>query len=290
MPTNPSYSSNQNDPENDPLNQTESNQTESSQTESTTRLSVPGPLIMGYILQPAKIIIQHIVPPNVNRINNINVEVKDVNFICPDIDIAPLFEEIKQLKETLKHILDTKQLSQEIGNELVGESYLRWDTQVRFYPTIVFIFLESEQDFLKRTILHNNLYKKKVQIKLRITNHTIEQFEKDELFLKNYVINIKSQIANLIETYYFSAGNKRCTYVNQGDVSWKTTIFAKNKQQAIMILTRLCNLIDQKIDPKMFTCTDLRSPNDIETDILVHLHKVSLLVNKKKYPIVLYHV
>lgn len=48
-----------------------------------------------------------------------------------------------------------------------------------------------------------------------------------------------------------------------------------------MILTRLCNLIDQKIDPKMFTCTDLRSPNDTETDILVHLHKVSLLVNKK---------
>lgn len=57
-----------------------------------------------------------------------------------------------------------------------------------------------------------------------------------------------------------------------------------------MILTRLCNLIDQKIDPKMFTSADIRSANEKENDILVYLHKASLLVNKKKYPIVLYHV
>lgn len=103
---------------------------------------------------------------------------------------------MKQLKDILKQLLDTKQLSQEIGNELVGETYLRWDTQVRFYPTIVFIFLESEEDFIKRSILNTDLYRTKVQIKLRIINHTIEEFENNESFLQNYVIKITSQISN----------------------------------------------------------------------------------------------
>ena len=129
-----------------------------------------------------------------------------------------------------------------------------------------------------------------MQIKLRIINHTIEEFENNESFLQNYVIKITSQISNWIDIFNINAGNVRCTYVNQNNVSWKTTIFAKDKQQAIMILTRLCNLIDQKIDPKMFTSADIRSANEKENDILVYLHKASLLVNKKKYPIVLYHV
>lgn len=156
MATNPSSSSNENNPENNP-----SKQQESFKEQIENRLSGQEPLIMGYILAPVKIVVELVVPPNVNSVNNVNVDVKDVNFICPDIDIAPLFEEMKELKETLKHILDTKQFSQEIGNELVGDTYLRWNTQVRFYPTIVFIFLESEEDFIKRSILNTDLYRKK---------------------------------------------------------------------------------------------------------------------------------
>lgn len=214
----------------------------------------------------------------------INLDIKDVNFICPDIDIVLLYKEMKELKEILKKLLDTKQLSQEIGNELVGETYLRWDTQVRFYPTIGFIFLESEEDFVRRSISNKDSYIKKVQIKLRITKHRIEEF------VKNYVINLKSKILNLIDTYNFHAGNTRCTYVNQGTVSWKTTIFARNKKEAMTILLRLSNLIEAKVDIRMLTSSDMRLVNKEESDILVYLHKVSLLVNKKKYPIMLYHV
>lgn len=243
----------------------------------------------GYMLQPAKIIIDIVHPAGLQGINNVFVDIKDVNFICPDIDIGPLFSEMKELKEILKKLLDTKQLSEEIGNELVGETYLRWDTQVRFYPTIVFIFLESEEDFVKRNISDKNVYRKKVQIKIRITKHSIENLETNEEFLKNYVINLKSKILNLVDTYNFTTGNKRCTYVNQGNVSWKTTIFACDKKEAMMILIRLYNLIEETVDVKMFTCSEIRLANEKESNILVYLHKVSLLINKKQKAIVLYH-
>lgn len=218
----------------DPNNSDEPQNNETAQETNNTsaRITLPQePLVMGYILQPAQILINHVVPPG-TLIQNPNVNIQEVQFICPDIDIAPLFLELQELKITLKEILNSKALAQEIGNELVGETYLRWDTQVRFYPTIVFIFLEDEQHFIKRSLLDPNLYKKKVQIKLRITNHTIEKLEKDETFLKTYILELRSKISNLADTYNFNTGNLRCTYVNQGSVSWKTTVFAKDKEQA----------------------------------------------------------
>lgn len=159
---------------------------------------------MGYVLAPAKIVVALIPPP----VGEVTVDIKEVKFICPDVDIAPLFLEMKEIKEVLKKILDTKQLSQEIGNELMGEPYLRWDTQVRFYLTIVFIFLESEEDFMKRNLLDKSEYRKKIQIKLRITNYTIEEFEKNKEFLKKCVMELKLQISNSIDTYKFAAGNE----------------------------------------------------------------------------------
>lgn len=164
MTTNFSSSSNENNQDNSTNNNSENNQDdnlmEPAENRANQRISIVDPLIMGYILKPAKILIEIVPSPNSTAVNNVNLDIKEVQFICPDIDIAPLFEEMRQLKEILKHILDTKQLSQEIGNELVGETYLRWDTQVRFYPTIVFIFLESEEDYLKISVLYKNPYKK----------------------------------------------------------------------------------------------------------------------------------
>lgn len=95
------------------------------------------------------------------------------------------------------------------------------------------------------------------------------------------MINLKSKISNLVDTYNFHTGNKRCTYVNQRNVSWKTTIFAHDKKEAMMILIRLCNLIEEMVDIRMFTSSEIRLANDKEANILVYLHKVRLLVNKK---------
>lgn len=284
MATNPSsFNPSENNPENI------QNTGETSQRASE-QISASPVFLTGYVNAPARVIVEVIRGKGQRPGDNINLTVKDINFKGPEVDIAPLFEELKQLKVTLKKILDTKQLSKEIGDELVGETYLRWDTQVRFYPTIVFIFLESEENYLKRSMLNKSEYRKKIQIKLRITSYSIDEFENNESFLKAYVVDLKLKISNLIDTYKFYSGNMRCTYVNQGSVSWKTTIFARDKHQAVMILTRLCNLIGERVNPRLFTSSTIRLANDMESDILVNLHKVSLLINKKKYPILLYHV
>lgn len=118
----------------------QNNETTQETSNVSACISLPQePLIMGYILQPAQIIVNHIAPVG-TVIQNPKFNIQEVQFICPDIAIAPLFLELQELKTTLKQILDSKLLAQEIGNELVGETYLRWDTQVRFYPTIGFIF------------------------------------------------------------------------------------------------------------------------------------------------------
>jgi hypothetical protein len=246
-------------------------------------------LLVGYLHLPAQININIGIAPS-NLITHASINIKDVNFIGPELDISPLYNELKELKEVLKEILDSKKLSQEIGNELVGETYLRWDTQVRFYPTVVFIFLESDENYLKRSMLDKSISRKKIQIKLRITKHTIEEFNSNQESLKEYVIELKSKVLNSIDTYKFISGNIRCTYVNQGSVSWKTTIFAQNKTEAALILTRLCNLIGEVVNPKFLTSGDVRSASTQESKIPVYLHKVSLLINKLKEQILIYHV
>lgn len=158
MPTNASSSSS-NENNGEKFKNNSSSKSEETIERANARIVPAGEaLVMGYILEPAKILVEIVRTPGLRVIENVNVDVKDVNFICPDIDIGPLFLEMKELKEILKKILDTKQISQEIGNELVGETDLRWDTQVRFYPTIVFIFLDSEEDFVKRSISDKNLF------------------------------------------------------------------------------------------------------------------------------------
>lgn len=124
----------------------------------------------------------------------------------------------------------------------------------------------------------------------KIQLQNIETFTKNEKFLKDYVLSFKVKIVNLIDIYNFIPRNLRCTYVNERSVSWKITIFARDKMEAVMILTRLCDLIDKKIDPRLFTCSDIRLANEQENNIVVYLHKVSLLINKKKYPIIVSHI
>jgi hypothetical protein len=135
-----------NEPQN---NQTSSfNQTNTGTTNNNATILTPqAPLVMGYVIEPAQIVITYDASMG-TLIQNPTVNVQQVQFICPDIDLAPLYLEVRELKQTLKKTLDSKQLAQDIGNELVGETYLRWDTQVRFYPTITFIFLENEAHFL----------------------------------------------------------------------------------------------------------------------------------------------
>jgi hypothetical protein len=245
------------------------------------------PIIVGYMNHPARIDI-YIHTEGTGTIIRNNVQVQDINFLCPKIDLTPIVQDIKQLKLDIKRLINSKQLAQDIGNELVGETYLRWDTQVRFYPTITFIFLENEAHF----ITENQFTKrdrKKVQIKLRLTLYKSELLEQDASYLDQICQDLKQKILLQVDTLHFYTGNIRCNYVNQGNISWKTTIFAFNEQEAINIMQKLSSLIGETFYSNYFTFNTLRNTS-VNTPIPVYLHKTSLLINKIGHPILLYHV
>lgn len=187
-----------------------------------------------------------------------SVRVQSVNFQVEDIDFTPIIQEILDLKSYINTLLDSKQLAQDIGNELVGESYLRWDTQVRFYPTIVFIFLESDEDFITNSFRENRKQKKKVQIKLRITSYDIQSLEQNTSLLETFVQNVKQEILLKAETLSFFTGNIRSTYVNQGNVSWKTTIFSYDVVESVQIMNKLYTILNQNMNPTFFLIPLLR--------------------------------
>jgi hypothetical protein len=157
-PKPPVSGSNKNSPDD---SEKDSNELNSSGLRASDRIVLQSPLLYGYLHAPAEINININRTPN-SSITSVSASIQNVNFICPELDISPLYNELKELKETLKKILDSKQLSPEIGNELVGETYLRWDTQVRFYPTIVFFFLEKEEEYLKRSLVDPSQSRKKI--------------------------------------------------------------------------------------------------------------------------------
>lgn len=246
------------------------------------------PIIVGYMNHPARIDI-YIHQKGQGTIIRNNVQVQDINFLCPKIDLTPILKDIKDLKNDIKRILNSKQLAQDIGNELVGETYLRWDTQVRFYPTIIFIFLENEAHFLSETNLSLKRERKKIQVKLRLTSYKNELLEQKPSYLDEVCQSLKQKIEMQINTLNFYTGSLRSTYVNQGNVSWKTTIFAFNEQEAINIMRTLCILIGENFNSNFFTFNTIRNTS-VNIPIPVVLYKTSLLINKIGHPILLYHI
>ena len=77
--------------------------------------------------------------------------IKEINFRA-EVDLQPLFLQVQEIKERLNilanYVMDTpSELARHVGNELVGETYLRWDSRVQFYPTITCIFFGIRRSF-----------------------------------------------------------------------------------------------------------------------------------------------
>jgi len=86
-------------------------------------------------------------------------------------DLTKLENLVEELQKKMLTLSDLPKMTRHIGNELVGENYLRWDSQVRCYPTLTFsFFLESEKDFQSRLLGDSGAVQRKVQIKLRVTD------------------------------------------------------------------------------------------------------------------------
>ena len=221
--------------------------------------------------------------------------IKEINFRA-EVDLEPLFLQVQQIKERLnilsKYVMDVpSELARHVGNELVGETYLRWDSRVQFYPTITCLFLESEEAFQARRLLNSTTVQRKVQVKLRVLDYEVgamTDIDADKLEAR-YRDRV-DQIKNLA----FHTGELRCTYVNPGNVKCKTTLFARNVSEAQDLLAVLCNYVDQESYPDCLSYTSsLKNKGKKEESSLptkVSLRKVSLLINKKAKQIVLYHI
>jgi hypothetical protein len=205
---------------------------------------VPG----GYLGPPAKMIIEVL-----NKgPKAVGVDIRQVNFTAPEFDLSYVYELLTVLQDTIIDVQekmfkknDVEELSRHIGNELVGESYHRWDSRVQYYPTLVFIFLEDEEGFVNRRTESDLILQKKSQIKVRLTK--FETTSINEMNISNIITDLQERIKRM-QSVKYQSGNVRCTYVNKGLVKWKTSVFCKKRTEANQILKNICYVIGEQYD------------------------------------------
>lgn len=90
---------------------------------------------------------------------------------------------------------DVPDLTRFIGNELLGESYQRWDSRVKYYPTLTFIFIESEEKFQIRRLSDSTAIQRKVQIKTRVTK--LENYDDVEQIPEEVINEYRSRCESL---------------------------------------------------------------------------------------------
>lgn len=122
----------------------------------------------------------------------------------------------------------------------MGESYAKWDSISQYYPTIVFVFVEVTESNKPR----------KSQIKIRFNKTWQEITDKD---IQNLTNKIK-EYGNLGYTYGTTRGN----YVSK-DKRFKTTIYAKDKENISNILSKVLDVLPDKFDPGLLSLTILGS-------------------------------
>ena len=171
-----------------------------------------------------------------------------------------------------------KTIASECSLSIIGEPYSRYDAISCYYPTLTFIFYE-ENALLKP---------RRAQIKLRLLDKTEDITEEriEELRIKI----VKN--GNLM----FQAGNTRANYVT-ADKRMKTSIYAKDANNAKIILSKVLNIISDEFDESLLSITtngtnrpnlskrklpignlDLNTTNYNES-FQVKLHHVHLIIN-----------
>lgn len=135
--------------------------------------------------------------------------------IAPELDLSDVYKLLNSLQDTIIDVQekmlqknDVDELSRHIGNELVGESYHRWDSRVQYYPTLVFMFLEDEESFANRRTESDFILQKKSQIKVRLTKY------ETSIINENNILEIKTELKERIQrmqNLQYQSGNVRCT-------------------------------------------------------------------------------
>ena len=238
---------------------------------------------LGYMGPPAQLNIRVDRAPTLRTMESVSVTVKEVNFIAPELDLSILYQDLQTIKAMLQeiHSKDHLELARLIGNELVGETYLRWDSRVRYYPTLTFLFLEPDNDFLKRKENSSPaevIIQKKNQVKLRLEKHNLKDLDGEHIETLKADLQMKAQD---LEGLNFEAGSLRCNYVNKGEVTWKTSIYCSHINEAHKVLDQLCKFVDTTYDREQLSATVCRrkSNGNEPQNMVVKLHKVVLFIN-----------
>lgn len=190
----------------------------------------------------------------------------------------------KKLKSALQEF--TREVAIEVSNRIVGESYYKWNSTSSFYPTLITIFKEKDQNGTSR----------KSQVKVRLPVLASELTPED-------VTDLKAQVQMHTDLEY-SHGSVRGNYVSK-DKRFKTTVFCETRQQVVSVLSTLCEIVKEPFAPENLSFTEGRKRDPITrreaplggVDAYVQdynevfplkLYRVVLLVNGLEKPIVLF--
>ena len=177
------------------------------------------------------------------------------------------------------------EIAHEVSLHVVGESYYKWDSVSTYYPTITFLFKETE----------TSQYPRRSQVKIRLNKKNQEITEKDIIILKTKSIQLLNQ------TYTY--GQNRYNYVSK-DKRFKTTLFGSDTKEIKNLLNNLLSIIDDPFEEKNLSLTINRNrqnltkrqkslssikPNLInyQTIFPLKLFKIVLLVNGMSAPLIL---
>ncbi len=175
-----------------------------------------------------------------------------------------IIDEVNNLKadEQTKFMKDgTKSLPfilpSEICANIVGESYVKWDSISQYYPTLVFVFNE----------VTSNNNPRKSQIKLRFNKLSGPITDQD---INDIVMRAKDQ-PKITYLYGCVKGN----YVSK-DKRFKTTVFKADKQSISELLNSLFKTIPETFDTDLLSITEIGRKRPSLTKRKTDLYNVKL--------------
>lgn len=197
------------------------------------------------------------------------------------------FKENTKALEDLKAEFDKlpNQISDRVADNIVGESYYRFDSTSSYYPTVIFLFkLRNSSGGAGRS-----------QIKLRLPKRSEEVSPEDLGQLRQRV----SQLAGLSYRY----GGTRLNFVSSDRLA-KTVVHVEDPKEGSLVLERICGALGLSFDPSLISQTtgNLRQSSTARTSPLpgwdvrriknvrgpYQLFKVRLLINGMDGPLTLF--
>ena len=193
-------------------------------------------------------------------------------------------DEFKEYLENWKKDL-IEDIAEEVSLQVVGESYFKWDSTCTYFPTITFLFKESNTE----------QYPRRSQIKVRYSKRNEEITEKDIRDLKEKCLLILNQ--------EYSYGIERYNYISS-DKRFKTTVFGANAEEIKLLFTNLFSVFGESFNEKNLSITSGRNrtnvtkrtkplidvdvnKNTYQTTFPLKFKKAVLLVNGLEKPITL---